>query len=103
MPAKPISERTWNGDQSWHHEVIERAGVMRVRFHVRVNAYKAQSYGRAQVWSGDEWRDVHEIPGEQLQTEVSYVQRGVTAAAFSADMAELRRVTLAVLDIKPPK
>lgn len=92
-----ISDRTWNGEQSWYREVIEVVGGCKLRLKVRVNAYPFQSYARAQVWRDGKWSEIHTIPGEQLQTKASYVERGVQPARFDADIAELRRVAKAVL------
>ena len=95
--SKPISDRTWQGQQSWNREVIERIGDRKVRLTVKVDAYDFQSYGKAELWSGEEWKQVHRIPGQELRTKVSYVARDVKPAAFAADIVELRRVAEEVL------
>lgn len=64
---------------------------------VKVDAYTAQSYGRAEIWKDGAWSRVHSIAGELLATRVSYVSRDVSADAFDADIAELTRVCTAVL------
>lgn len=93
---KPISDRTWRGQQSVNREVIETVGVRRVRYTVRIDAYNFQSYARSEVWR-DEWVQIHRISGEQLSTSASYVDKNVAATAFDADIDELRRVTIAIL------
>lgn len=97
--VETISDRTWNSEQSWYRELIVEVGSRKLRFFVRKNAYVFQSYARACVWSGDEWKQVHRIAGEQLLTEARYTDRGVTPDAFLADIAELRRVASAVLGV----
>lgn len=92
-----ISDRTWNGEQSWIREVIEVMGTHKLRLKVRVNAYQFQSYARVQVWRDGKWSEIHTIPGEQIQTEASYVELDVKPERFDADLAELRRVAKAVL------
>lgn len=92
-----ISDRVWNGSQSWYREVVETFRDHKLRLTVRCNAYDMQSYGRVERWDGTAWHEVHSIPGEQLKSEISYVEKGVTADRFDNDMHELRRVAHAVL------
>ena len=99
MKGEVISDRTWNGDQSWYREIIESIDGTRLRFKVRVNAYDFQSYGKAQVWRDGKWHEVHTIPGQQLKSSktVSYVDRHVRPNQFDDDIVELRRVAKAVI------
>lgn len=105
--AKPkvISDRTWQGRQSWEREVIESIDESRFRYHVKVDAYDFQSYAKAEVWMTDGesgspgWRQVHRIPGQELRAfkRISYVSQNVSGAVFDADLVELRRVAQAVV------
>ena len=87
-----INRRVWNQGQSWHYESIETVEGKKAKFYVRVNAYANQSYATAELWDGEKWNRVHRIPGTQLKTEVSYVQRGVKETAFTQDIDELKTV-----------
>ena len=93
----PISDRTWQGRQSWNREVIEKMGDDRIRYRIKVDAYDFQSYGIAEVWRNEGWRQVHKIPGQQLKTKVSYVVPNVKPYQFDLDLEELRMVTKGVL------
>lgn len=93
-----ISDRTFKGHQSWNREIIEKiADSNKVRMVVKCDAYAVQSYATAEVWRADGWKQIHQIPGEVLASRVSYISRDVQPSAFDADIAELRRVALAVL------
>lgn len=94
-----ISDRTWNGSQSWYRVRIAEIGGVRLRYALRCNAYKAQSYAEVEVWR-DEWRTIERIAGEQMRSNASYVDGDVKPSAFDADLSELRRVAYAVLGIK---
>jgi hypothetical protein len=97
MKPKVISERTWQGQQSWNREVIEQVGERRVRYRVKVDSYDFQSSATAELWVGTEWKNIHRIPGQELRLPISYVDRGIKAAHFGPVMVELRRVAEAVL------
>lgn len=101
MPKKNsvISDRTWAGHQSWNRQVIENVGGKRVRLTVKVDAYDFQSWGKAELWNGEQWHTVHTIPGQQLQSfkKTSYVSRDCQPSVFDADLTELRSVTKGVL------
>ena len=95
-----ISDRTWNSGQSWHRKLVVCAGSRRHRlqFYVCRNAYEEQSCATVDVWANGAWSEVHRIPGVDLLCKsVSYTTRGVGASVFDADIAELRRVAIAVL------
>lgn len=101
---KVISDRVWAGRQSWEREVIESVGKTRFRYHVKVDAYDFQSHAWAHVWMADDgtgtpgWKQIHRIPGQQLNTSkrISYVSQSVQPASFDDDLVELRRVAQAV-------
>ena len=97
--SEAISDRTWQGQQSWNREIIENIEGRRVRLTVKVDAYDFQSYGRAELWNGSEWKKVHSIPGQQLSAfkKVSYVSRSCPPTSFDNDLNELRAVTKGVL------
>lgn len=94
-----ISERVWYGRQSVNLERIVAIGDKRIRYRIEVDSYDFQSSAKAELWNGEKWHRVHFIPGPELATRknVSYVTKGVTAKAFAGDLAELERVTRAVL------
>ena len=96
---KAISDRTWQGQQSWNREVIESIDKSKVRMTVKVDAYDFQSYAKAELWKESGWVQVHKIPGQQLRTMklISYVARDVRPAAFQGDIDELRRVAMEVI------
>jgi hypothetical protein len=96
MDERVISDRTWNGSQSWYRERIVEQGRVRLRYTVRCDAYVFQSYAEVKIWKG-EWISVYRIAGEQMRTDVSYVDRAVKPQEFDADIAELRRVAIAIL------
>ncbi len=99
MRGKIVSDRTYNHPQSWFREVVavdggERHGTTSLRYTVRYNAYRFQSSARVERWSGDNWEEVHRIPGEELQgyDRVSYVSKTADPAHFEDDLYELDRV-----------
>lgn len=94
-----ISERTWQGHQSWNREVIENIGGKRLRFTIKVDAYDFQSWGKAELWNGERWNEIHHIPGQKLRCMrmVSYVSRTCDPALFEGDIKELRSVAKGVL------
>lgn len=94
-----ISDRTWQGQQSWNREVIESEAGHRLRLTVKVDSYDFQSYAKAERWDGMKWHEVHRIPGQEVKarTTVSYVARSVSPNAFTADIDELRRVAIAIV------
>lgn len=92
-----ISDRVWQGRQSWNREVLEAVGTDRVRYTVRCDAYDFQSYATAEVWHADGWHEVHRIPGQAMCSKISYVARQCPAHVFDADLAELRMVARAIL------
>jgi hypothetical protein len=96
-PETVISDRIWNSEQSWYRERIIAIGDQRIRFYLRCNAYKFQSYAEVELWRGSEWSQIHRIAGMAMATEASYADRTVKPSAFDADIAELRRVAGAVL------
>lgn len=97
-----ISDRTWRGQQSWNRErIMQTASGTRLRFYIHCDAYDFQSYGKVELWDGTKWHQIHHIPGQRLDTKVSYVQRDVQPTAFNADMLELRRVAFAVIGVRP--
>lgn len=89
-----ISDRIWQSSQSWNRELIRRVGARKVRLTVHKDAYAFQSWARAHVWKERDmgWELLHEIPGEQLTTKVSYVSHGAKPEDFADDLAELLRV-----------
>jgi hypothetical protein len=93
-----IDDRTWNSDQSWHRHLIVMRGARRIRYCIRVNAYKEQSYATADVWANDAWSEVHRIAGVLLGTQASYVDRTVKPSAFDGDIDALRNVVIGVLE-----
>lgn len=98
-----ILDSTWNGGQSWNRQRIEVFNNKRFRYTVKVDAYKFQSSATAEIWKEEAWSQVHYIPGENIKTVASYVDKGVTESAFAADINELRRVALAVSGVKVPR
>jgi hypothetical protein len=61
-PPRPvggdISERVWQGRQSWDGELVTRLNGRKVRATVHRDGYDEQSWGRVHVWTGDEWNHV---------------------------------------------
>ncbi len=100
-PETLISERVWYGRQSVNLERIVEIGGKRIRYLIEIDSYDFQSSGRSDLWNGEKWHRVHYIPGPELFTGkmVSYVQKGITARAFAGDLAELVRVTRAVVGV----
>jgi hypothetical protein len=92
-----ISDRTWQGSQSWNRERIETLNADRLRYVVKCDAYDFQSYAHVSVWRADGWQEIARISGPLMKTRVSYVDRNVTCLAFNADITELNRVARMVL------
>ena len=96
---KVISERVWHGRQSVECERIVSVHGKRVRYLIGVDSYDFQSSATAELWNGEKWHKVHSIPGQAMASckTISYVEKGVTIARFAVDLAELERVTLAII------
>ena len=77
-----ISDRTWQGHQSWNREVIENIGGKRVRLTVKVDAYDFQSWAKAELWSGDKWNTIHHIPAEVTDGNSQRIRIGSLAEAL---------------------
>ena len=94
-----VSDRTWQGHQSWNRELIENISGKRVRFTIKVDAYDFQSWAKAELWNGEKWNSVHHIPGQQVKAfgKVSYVSRTCAPSVFEPDINELRAVVKGVL------
>lgn len=94
-----ISDRTWQGHQSWNREVIENIGGKRVRLTVKVDAYDFQSWAKAELWNGEKWNTIHHIPGQEIKSfgQVSYVSRSCDPKVFDKDLNELRSVAKGVM------
>lgn len=97
--SKTISDRTWQGRQSWNRQIIEDIGDKKVRFTVQVDSHDFQSWARAELWSGEKWNVIHSIPGQQVRAckTVCYVDRVCAPSKFDADITELRSVSKLVL------
>lgn len=61
-----LSERIWNGEQSWHLESLHQVNGNKVQVHIRRNAYDDQSYAEIKVWSDalNTWETVQRLPGD---------------------------------------
>ncbi|QIN85467.1 hypothetical protein GBA63_22460 (plasmid) [Rubrobacter tropicus] len=109
MRGEIVSDRTYNAHQSWwreviaidHHDAAGTNGRTNLRYTVRYNAYRFQSSGVVERWSGSSWEAVHRIAGEQLQgyDRVSYVSETCDPAVFEDDLLELDRVAGMVLGL----
>lgn len=109
MRGEIVSDRTYNHAQSWWREVVAvdydgtdgANGRTNLRYTVRYNAYRFQSSGVVERWSGESWETVHRIAGEQLEgyDRVSYVSKACDPAIFDDDLMELDRVAGMVLGL----
>ena len=109
MRGEIISDRTYNHAQSWFREIVAvdydgtdaANGRTNLRYTVRYNAYRFQSSGVVERWSGSSWETVHRIAGEQLEgyDRVSYVSKACDPAVFDDDLLELDRVAGMVLGL----
>ena len=98
MHGKIVSDRTYNQSQSWWREVVVQEAGKRLRYEIRYNAYRDQSYGRVEVWDGLAWSKVHTLAGASLVgwDQGMYV-RQVSPGAFNTDLEELERVAREIL------
>lgn len=110
-----IRDEAWlsEGDQSWYREQVGEINGHKVRFKIRRNAYDAQSYARAEVWSQDrlEWSVVHSLDSARMHScanregsynvaEICYVQKTLSPAGqhlMAMDLDELEEVATAIL------
>lgn len=109
MRGEIISDRTYNHAQSWFREIVAvdydgtdaANGRTNLRYTVRYNAYRFQSSGVVERWSGASWETVHRIAGEQLEgyDRVGYVSKTCSPAVFDDDLLELDRVAGMVLGL----
>ena len=101
MRGTLISERIYNQDSSWWREIVLADGSTRLRYTVRYNAYRFQSWARVEVWTELGWEQVHRIPGAELAgwDRVSYTSETVDEAAFEDDLFELDRIASLVLGL----
>ena len=86
-----IAQRTWNQDQSWHHEnTVKMDDGQKIRVLIRRNAYDAQSWATVARWNGEEWKQVCSRPiTECACRSISYVDQGVGHRSFGPDTASL--------------
>lgn len=96
-PDTVITDRTWKGQQSYYRERIVSRGGRKLRFYLRCDAYEFQSFAHVSVWRDDKWSTIHDLTGEQMKCGAAY-GRSITETSFDADIAELRRVALAVME-----
>ena len=106
MRGNIVSDRTYNHSQSWFRDILAVEGEVAggrtsLRYTVRYNAYRFQSSGRVERWSGEGWEEVHRIPGEELEgwDQTSYVSKTCDPAHFEDDLYELDRVAGMVLGL----
>jgi hypothetical protein len=99
-----VSDRTWQGHQSWNRELIVRSTdptrmTRQLRYRVKCDAYDFQSYAVAEIWSSrdQEWKQVHRIPGQKMLSKVSYVAPFCSPSSFDDDLKELKRVAMKVV------
>ena len=114
MPVPPtipgvttVSERVWNAGQSWHYQWTVRCALVRLgatscertlRVRIQRNAYDDQSSAIVEAWSGTRWEGVVTAPITECECRsVSYVTKGVAAAAFHADAKRLLAEALEVI------
>lgn len=84
-------------------EIVEIRG-RRFRIRLKSDSYDVQSYARIEVWNGDRWNLVHEIPGPAMETPhgLAYERwpddfEDKLAAKFQNDRDELVLVAVAVV------
>ena len=110
MRGTIVSDRTYNHSQSWWREVVAADGrrdgaavgePTKLRYTVRYDAYRFQSSGLVERWSGSSWETVHRIAGEQLEgyDRLSHVSKHADPAHFEDDLLELDRVAGMVLGL----
>lgn len=101
---KVVDEKVTLSGQDVNYNVLTTFGAYKVRFVLRSNAYKFQSYARAEVWSAASlsWNEVVTRRGEEMQTpdKLCYLPNnsGVSSKHFEADLLALQSMVAAVLD-----
>ncbi len=77
--------------------------VYKVRFEVKSDAYKAQCYAKAEVWSPTDlrWNEVVRLRGEEMATEHGMHHKpfslGTDPKAFDADLDRLAKMAEIIL------
>lgn len=93
MKAKTIQADFSNHSQSWFYTKISILGSKKYRIRIRRNAYDFQSYAVAELWNGQEWKEVISRPIEKmLCSKVSYTKETLTldeTGFFEFDAEEL--------------
>ncbi len=96
--SKTISKRTWNSDQSWHHELTVNIDGHKLRVKIRRNAYDAQSWATVVRWNGEEWKQVCSRPiAECVCSVISYVDQSISHRSFGPDTASLLAEALEII------
>lgn len=94
-----ISCKTWNSDQSWHHESVFKDKKHTLRITIKRNAYDNQSYANVKRWNGEKWHEVCHRPIEYcVCRQISYVTRNIDAGDFVYDVDSLLEEALAIVD-----
>lgn len=100
--AQEISERCWQGKQSWEYELIARAQTagapIKLKVAIHRDFYDFQSHARVYKWDNDKWHLVNELSiGECACQEVSSVDRDVQPQQFHADVEKLLTTALEIV------
>jgi len=101
MAKNVIVESVSKTDQDVCLHIIEVIEGKKIKFDIRSNSIKLQCHARVHVWNdvAQNWNLIHYIFPQVMQTSKSlcYGPDVCTVEDFATDLAELRRVALAVL------
>lgn len=93
MKTKILQADFSHNSQSWFFTQIAIIGKNKFRIRIRRDAYDFQSYALAELWNGQEWKQVISRPIEKMLCHsVSYVFENLTAEQkgfFEFDAEEL--------------
>ena len=75
--TETISERIWNGSQSWNYERIEKRPGITYKISIRRNAYDDQSYLSGYLFDGQKWHLIVAAPmiEDYISHAISYVDK----------------------------
>ncbi len=102
MKKECVSSRCYKQTQSWWFERILKftspVQSFKLRIVIRRNAFDFQSYGHVDMWDGNKWNNVIDVPITELESrKVDYVTLNVTERDFENDCKSLLETALKIV------
>lgn len=96
-----IQKEISRGSQSIDYLEVVKIGSEKIKINIKSDSYRQQCYARAYTFVNKKWEQVAYIPSSKMKTEEKLFYhgngRGEKESNFTADRAELIRITKALL------